>query len=460
MAVLTAQQVYAAARGAGATHDEAVILTAIARHESGFRTDAFNGNSRTGDESYGIWQINMLGKMGPERRKTFGIADNKALFDPRVNAKAALAILRSQGWNAWSVYKNGAYKQALPEAREAGKVGDNWQSVARSLNQDFGGSTTGGVGDVLGPNGVTTASPMGGGGASAPPALPPNATPEQIEQYIRENYPQAAGFLDVPEVRDKLIQAAREGWTSTKLEAEIQSTTWWRTNGATTRQMFALKATDPAQYQALLSAKRAAMEPIVQSIGYVGDYSPFIEDALKYGWTDDEIRQRLAAGLRNQSQLMGLTQGSTVDVTADALMQIARNEYLLPLNRQDIEKWAIDIFAGAKTEEGFRDYLNRLTQGRFPGLVDMGVTPGQYFAPIRNIVAETLELQPADIDLLSNRFSSLLETSDGKGGFRPMTMSEAQQWARSQSAYRTTKGARDTAAEFAENLGQMFGAVA
>ena len=62
---------------------------AIAERESSGRPSAFNGNAATGDLSYGLFQINMLGTMGPARRKQFGIASNEALFDPSVNARAA-----------------------------------------------------------------------------------------------------------------------------------------------------------------------------------------------------------------------------------------------------------------------------------------------------------------------------------------------------------------------------------
>ena len=90
MGVLSAEQVYAAARAAGASQQEAITLTAIARGESGWSTTAHNPNPP--DDSYGLWQINMLGSMGAARRQQFGIDSNDALYDPHANAAAALAI--------------------------------------------------------------------------------------------------------------------------------------------------------------------------------------------------------------------------------------------------------------------------------------------------------------------------------------------------------------------------------
>lgn len=83
------------------------IMVGIAFAESGGETTAHN--AKPPDDSYGLWQINMLGKMGPSRRKQFGITTNQQLFDPRINAKAAKMIYDSQGLKAWTTYTRGTY---------------------------------------------------------------------------------------------------------------------------------------------------------------------------------------------------------------------------------------------------------------------------------------------------------------------------------------------------------------
>ena len=113
-------QLKALALAAGFNDRDASIMAAIAMAESGGRSSAHNNNAATGDNSYGLWQVNMLGRMGPERRRSFGIGSNEALFDPAVNASAARKVFESQGFGAWSVFKSGAYKQFLPQAMRAG----------------------------------------------------------------------------------------------------------------------------------------------------------------------------------------------------------------------------------------------------------------------------------------------------------------------------------------------------
>jgi hypothetical protein len=103
----------------GLDPEKAIVMAAIALGESGGRPTAHNPNRNTGDNSYGLWQINMIDALGPERSRALGIKDYEQLKDPNVNARAMKMILASQGLNAWSVFRNGAHRQFLPEARRA-----------------------------------------------------------------------------------------------------------------------------------------------------------------------------------------------------------------------------------------------------------------------------------------------------------------------------------------------------
>ena len=102
------------AKEAGFSDEQARIMGAIAAAESSGNPTAHNDKGR--DNSYGLWQINMLGGMGQERRQKNNLNSNEELFDPKVNAAAAKKVFDEQGFGAWSVYKNGMYQQFLPES--------------------------------------------------------------------------------------------------------------------------------------------------------------------------------------------------------------------------------------------------------------------------------------------------------------------------------------------------------
>lgn len=108
-----------AAYQAGFRGRDLLYMVAIAMGESRGNPRAHNDNAKTGDNSYGLWQINMLGGMGPERRRAFGISSNSALFDPYVNAKAAKKVHSWQGFGAWSVYSSGDFESWMGTAASA-----------------------------------------------------------------------------------------------------------------------------------------------------------------------------------------------------------------------------------------------------------------------------------------------------------------------------------------------------
>lgn len=77
---------------------------AVAKKETNGRPLAHNGNRKTGDNSWGLFQINMLGSMGKDRREKFGLRSNADLLNPVVNAKIAYHM--SDGGKDWSAWKN------------------------------------------------------------------------------------------------------------------------------------------------------------------------------------------------------------------------------------------------------------------------------------------------------------------------------------------------------------------
>lgn len=122
--VMNAAQIYALARQTGFPPTVAVTMTAIALRESGGLTNAFNGTASTGDRSYGLWQINMAANTA-YRLRLFGVTDEKQLFEPAVNARAAFLLWGGQNRNldvAWyitkPVYKE-RYEAHLPAAQAA-----------------------------------------------------------------------------------------------------------------------------------------------------------------------------------------------------------------------------------------------------------------------------------------------------------------------------------------------------
>ena len=79
-----------------------VVAWAVAKKESNGRPLAFNGNHKTGDSSYGMFQINMIDSLGPDRRTKFDLESNAELFNPVKNAEIAYYMTNGgEDWSSW-----------------------------------------------------------------------------------------------------------------------------------------------------------------------------------------------------------------------------------------------------------------------------------------------------------------------------------------------------------------------
>jgi hypothetical protein len=425
---LSYQEIYAILRYVGASPQEALILTAISKGESGHNPMAYN--PRPPDNSYGLFQINMIGNMGPERRRWFGIKDNKELFNPGTNAVAALKILRSQGLKAWSVYSSGKYKQFMPQAQAAADFMESGGKVAMPANLD----------QIPGAGG-------GGGGGSAPGVAPP--------PMLRSNATEAE-----PELRKALLDAAHQGLVDTRFEELISRTKWWKSRTEAMRQWDMLQMQDPKEIQDRINKRLAVLKPMWEQYGLDGDINAMALNMERLGMNEAQLQMAIADQLTKESAATGLDQGTTGSTSTDQLLRIARMEYLTPVDRNTAERWVIKgIRTGEDIEESWRAYLSQLAAPRFGIDPVSGVAPGDLMAPIRMSVAQNLEIDPDTIDLLDPQYEALLQVETDKGGFRPMTANEATKWARSQEAFKGTHTAEDATSKLADALGKAFGRV-
>lgn len=189
---LKPEEVAAYLYAAGFRGDDLAKALAISYRESiGFDTNAYNGNRKTGDASYGLFQINMIGKMGERRRKAWKLKSNDELFDPIVNIRVANEMYR---WNKgnnrdpfhdWGPYKgvdaiHGGAKTYYPKA----------QAVAKQITGDPAPvgrvQSSGGGGTFVEGTSVTVHAPItiSGGGAVDAHAVAQEAA-KVIERQVK-----------------------------------------------------------------------------------------------------------------------------------------------------------------------------------------------------------------------------------------------------------------------------------
>ena len=198
-------------RQAGFSGSSLSTAYAVAMAESGGNARAFNGNRNTGDQSYGLFQINMLGGMGPERRRAYGLSSNDDLYDAVKNAQIAYKMSKGgKDWSPWSAYRNGSYRKYLGQSGAqvagGGPAGSPTVGGAQPFappEQEQSQSA-----DILSSPDTPSFAPQAGGFTSKPQSM----TAKQVQQQTA-NVPtqQAAGYSGAAgstSFRDKVIAAA------------------------------------------------------------------------------------------------------------------------------------------------------------------------------------------------------------------------------------------------------------
>lgn len=107
--ILSDAELISILKSVGFTGNGLKMAWAIVQKESTARPYAHNDNPNTGDNSYGLFQINMYRGLEASRQKAYGLESNEELFDPYTNASIAFKISKGgTSWGAWTTKKSAA----------------------------------------------------------------------------------------------------------------------------------------------------------------------------------------------------------------------------------------------------------------------------------------------------------------------------------------------------------------
>ena len=132
----------------------APVAAAIGLAESGGNPESHNNNPATGDDSWGIWQINMIGGLGPTRRQRFGIQSNSQLTDPMTNARAAVELSNGgTNFTPWTTFTHGTYLKFLqgnvpPNLTAGGATPGNTGNGANATPASLGTDVLAGIENI------------------------------------------------------------------------------------------------------------------------------------------------------------------------------------------------------------------------------------------------------------------------------------------------------------------------
>lgn len=293
----------------------------------------------------------------------------------------------------------------------------------------------------------------------------PAVSDAALRDYVRRSYPDAAPWLNHPELGPILMRAAREQWDSAKLRGAISATKWWKATSEQQRSWDALKISDPASVQARIVASEWQIRRLAQQIGVALDAQTirlYATNLNRNGWAPEQVQEAIATKFSLAAPAGTPGSGQT---TVGGLKALA-SQYGVVVSDPALEQWTRQILGGTRTDDDFRTYLVGLAKGAYKGneaiakALDAGQTIRQLTDPYAQQVAQLLGVSPDLIDWDDPRYSRFLHTYDPQGKeFRPMTLDEVRTTIKSKAEYgyvNTTAGRQD-AARWATGIAERLG---
>lgn len=284
---------------------------------------------------------------------------------------------------------------------------------------------------------------------------------QQLEVLVKMRYGYMAAFLDHPELGPILRRAAvgPGGPVSEQvLFGMISQTNWWQQTPLAARNWEILKAEDPASAAALAGQAAANIQNRARKLGLQLSDSQIQQLAItvvKFNWTDEQVVDKLIG----QVNFQGLTPG---DLTAfkDQVKTIAGN-YLINVSDSTAEQYALRLASGEMSLQGAESAFKEQAKQRFTWMadqIDQGISPGMYFDPIKNQIARELEISPEEINLMDNKYLSMVEIADPETGkMRGATLREAQLLARKDERWANTSQAQQQVMATADMISRIMG---
>ena len=485
--MVSADALYEMIRSVGFTPEEAVTMVAISRAESGFNARATNMVAP--DNSYGLFQINMIGNLGQAReriyksnafRQKYNLSTEwqgyETLLDPRWNVAAAHHTYEealgmngyqqydNPGFGPWSVYTTGnppPYEQYLPigELARSGSIRDGDGSGSPPIPNP-GGTDETGIEDISAEDVYTLLEEQFGGAAYF---FQKNKQDMRIG-ILADGSPTSYRDPDAVDYQDITEYLVENDITAlTRVSGLLKLTEWWQTTDVAMRTFdIAVADMNDLMLQEYLEPTIDVLRKEAQFLGIQLEESELFDLAKnlkRFGDSEDAeaIRIAMAGQLRYQNTISEI---SAFQANIDNVQKEAY-KYFTPMDDEAAQEWAELLYTGEATEVELDQFLKAGAVARFPTLDkvinEMGVTPAQYFSPYKYQIEQMLGR--SNIDLLEE-FPDVIEYIPESGSSRPMSLSEVRTFVRGLPEWQQSEDAKSQARALAFSIGQTFGEVA
>jgi len=140
--------------------------------------------------------------------------------------------------------------------------------------------------------------------------------------------------------------------------------------------------------------------------------------------------------------------------------KVAGKQYLVNLSDESAKDWSMRVAKGEMTEETVMQTIRESSKAANPWLsdfIDRGLNPLDVLAPNRDFIAQNLEINPNDLDLMDQKTLGLM-TVTGPDGVRKLAdQSQMLKTVRNDERWKGTNNAKELTTGMASLLSRIFG---
>jgi len=259
-----------------------------------------------------------------------------------------------------------------------------------------------------------------GGGGKAGDWNPTDSTEVKLSpEELAASYGWAYGFLNSnSQLKGLFGEAVAESWSPDKFQAKLRDTKWWKENSDTMRQAQMEKSTDPATYNAKVSAAKVQIVQLAGEMGAAipsGKLNKIAEQVIKTGMDEAMLRNTLGGYITFQGN------GSTLNGEAGQYEHTIREfayQNGVTLDKQTVKNQAQLVGRKVATAQDFKSQIVNQAISTYPGYktqLEAGITMMDIASPYIQQMAEDLEIPHTQINLSDPAIKRALNGVDQQG---------------------------------------------
>ncbi len=211
-------------------------------------------------------------------------------------------------------------------------------------------------------------------------------------------------------------------------------------------------ATKEQQYASAEAAvrNRAGMLGITFDDAAIMSIAKTVVDA---SWSSDQLDDYLVPAAQSTNQ------AGVITATVNQVQQLAARQ-LLKVSDATAREWAARVASGEMDLDGVQSLLQAQAVQRYgwaASQISQGIGVRDLLLPTRDRIADELEMNPEEIDLMDEQWLGMVQTADANGQIRAATDSEAIMRARQRAEWANTRKAGDLAANTVMTIRNYFG---